>query len=261
MANLTVLPPVPQYEAVASGLAMLEKPVTVFSPPPIFPDGHVFALADLGSAGFLTYRVFALGGAEEVWDEDAKLWKPSAGLDVSTLKVTPFAPQDGAWQGVLVAAGKKDGAGVDVFLPTDSIYPNYFFRSRFTSMVDGAELFGLSAPSLSLRFISSQDAQLGGIRLGPGESAENATQVRLFLRNEFKIDIGWALIETVGGGTQVIIANQAGASVTMTTSGDIILSPAPGRNLQVDGPMLVETIYYHPADAAGNPVGIRKWLP
>ncbi len=247
MATLVVPVPTLQFDAVAPGLAALEKPVTVVSKPVALPDGTAITdqLVPM-TAGFFLYRQTPASAAAQIWNPDQKLWQTATDSLAATLKPKPLAYQKDqpAWQGVFVAAGEKGAveAGVN----------SYSFRTWFQAPFAGSTISGLSAPSAWLKFVSAQDAQQAGVKL---LSPETATQIQLFLRDSNKQLIGSVRLSNESGQAKIEISNSAGASVRITAQGDIEIQPANGRNIVLQGSLMAQNINYVPQGGAGT-----QWL-
>lgn len=262
MPTLNVPTPTLEFEAVAPGLAALEKPVEVRCGAPTFPDGSPFAEDDLGTAGFFVYRQQG-PATTELWSEGAKRWEPDPGAAVAGFKTRPLVfSQGGAapWRGPLVAAGQKDEGHQPQFQPTTADFPRYLFRAYFAASRKGQPFSGLSAPSAPVRFVGLLDAMRAGLGLGDGESPEDATLVRMFLRDANLQFAGLVEIRREGSSAVVEISNREAGSqramIRLKSNGDVEVEPAGGRHIVLSGPVL-----YQPADANGIPVGLKKYLP
>ena len=105
---------------------------------------------------------------------------------------------------------------------------------------------------------------MAGIEVGIGETPANATQVRLFLRNPARQTIGTVEIKRVGNESQLDIAqiDPSGtpkAVVRLLPMGDIVLEPAPTRNIILSAPVATSEIFYDPP--MGGPRGVIRLLP
>ena len=267
MATLTVPQPTLRFEAV-DGLAVLEKPVQVQTFQPTFSDGRVFGQDELGTAAFFTYRRQVSATLTEIWDEEAKQWKPEASVSLEGLKSTPFQFKQGEaspWQGMLIAAGKKDKDNQDQFQQSSTASPRYFVRSYFSVADKNAAVSGLSVPSAPFEFLSFADAMRGGLGFGANEKPENATQVKILLRGSGRRLIGSLEIKNVGDQAQIEISNRDGsgaqrALIRLLPGGDVLIQPAAGSAVVVAGPLNADRINFQPADVAGAAVGPKRWL-
>jgi hypothetical protein len=267
--------PIPTWKAgdPPSPLASLEKPVEVLGGPVTFANGQAFTAENLGKAGYFVFRQVLAGAVEEIWNESGKRWQAFIPGDLASLEPAAFAPQPGApltWKATLVAAGQQDAQKHAKFAKAAPAFPRYTLRAYFASMVgpaaaaplgaEAAVVSGLSAPSLPLRFTSIQDAAQAGLRMPEGQTPETAEEVRYFLRVN-GMDAGWVLLQHSGAGALVEVGNSAGARVRLLPTGDIVLQPAAGRRLFVEGALETDQVFYQPSNPAGNPVGPKRWLP
>lgn len=266
MPSLSVpLPTVKFDPAIPSqlNLAVLEKPVEIYSGNVTFPNGQPFEQTQQKVAGFFVYRQQA--GFAEIWDETAKLWKPDPGEALADLQPKPFAFKSGEsepWQGLFVPAGEKN----PVFEKQDTGF-KYFFRTYFVSNETTGSISGLSAPSVAINFIGILDAIRAGIKLGENQKPEDATEVELFLRNQSGRIIGSLAIFSEGDSARIEISNRDGASsgqraiIRLLPSGDVEIIPLPNRRVLMQGDLDVSRIFYQPANpVTGVPIGSKQWL-
>jgi hypothetical protein len=219
---------------LAGNLATLEIPVEFFSPGPLLPGGSAFNQEHLGKAGFFVFRRAAGSASDEIWDLKVKVWRPSTDPLLTHLEPSPllYKEETARWQGLLVAAGQKDKNDQDQFEKAALDFPRYFVRTFFAARNGAEPLAGLSGPSGTFRFVSLADTLKAGLRLGAGQTTENATQLTVFLR---------------GGG-----------EVRLLPSGDIELAPAPGRRIFLRGPLEAEEIFFQPGSPGSG--GLKRWL-
>ncbi len=238
---MVVPAPTLEYE----GDPALEKPVNLKFAGVKLADGSAFEESSLGSAGFLVYREKTSGAAQEVWDKDAKAWGTNEGA-----KGEDLAFKDGAWTGILVAAGKKDKDGKPQFEKNAGGFPRYLVAGVFADK-KGDKAVGPKSPPLA--FVSASDKNLIGVVAKDGEAPDAATQARFFLKADPSRTIG-----------QVRIENDATLAVeTFNGSGGVIASITIGPDgvirlkgkLVVDGDIEVGHVSY--LDAGGA----RKVLP
>ena len=330
MANLVVHPPVLKFETVTPGVAVLEKKFEVLDAAVAFPDGTPFLQENLGTAGFFTYRRKNAGSAVEILDEEAKEWKLETAVAVESLKPKPFLFKEGEpepWQGLMVAAGQKDKNEVDQFSKQTANFPEYFFKAYFSAEQAGVPVSGLSGPSPTVRFVGFTDASRAGIKLNEDGRPEDATEIHLFLRNAALQLIGSVEIRNVGGLAQLDVAKwdaaaspvsrirlntdgsievvskasnpSQSATIRLELTGDIVVTPAPGRVTRIGDALEVSgsggnmalscsgeltlaaskvnlltslslgagrtelhtgSVFYRPTDAAGNPIGVDQFL-
>lgn len=266
MASLSVpLPTVKFDPAIPSelNLAALEKPVEINCGNVTFPNGQSFEQSQQKVAGFFVYRQQA--DFAEIWDETAKQWKPDPGEGLGNLQAKPLAFKQGEsepWQGLFVPAGEKS----PVFEKEDTGF-KYFFRTYFVSNEKTGSISGLSTPSVAINFIGILDAIRAGIKLGKDQKPENATEIELFLRNEFSQIIGSVAIFNEGASARIEISNRDGASggqravIRLLPSGDIEIIPASNRRVFLQGDLDINRIFYQPANPlTGVPLGSKQWL-
>ena len=250
MSDLIVFAPEIVYEAVDPGLAMLEKPLIIRCAAVTGSGGAALGRDRFSAAGFLVYRQTAAGSSLEIWNENAKQWEPDPGGAPADQKPKPFAYQEGEtfpWQGLLVAVSQKDAAGLNQFQADTggSGYPRYSFRAFFASADKGSPTSVTSAPSQSIRFISLMDAIRAGIRVGEGQTPEDATEVHFFLRDSSRRVVGSVEIRADGGSARIEISNRSGAGaklavVRLLPAGDVEIQPPAGGKVQVLGALEVD---------------------
>jgi hypothetical protein len=75
------------------------------------------------------------------------------------------------------------------------------------------------------------------------------------------------MIREDAGAARIEIANFDGSSpstpravIRLLPTGDIELQPAAGREVKIGGSVSVGSVFYQPANPAGNPVGVKRWL-
>ncbi len=267
MPTLSVPIPQLEYEVVSPGLAALEEPLVVRCAAVTFPDGSVFDQRNLGSAGLYLYRQ-RTPGVTEIWNRGEKVWQPDPGTALGDLEPEPFIfkpEEEVPWQGLLVAAGRKDKNGVDQFQKATPEFPRYLFRAYFAAARNGSSYEGLSAPSASVRFVSMMDTIRVGLKVPEDQSPQDADEVAFFLRDASQQLLGTVKVKSEGGSARIEIANhQAGterAVIRLLPSGDVEIQPLPGGKLVVSAPLHAEQVFYQPSGAAGNPVGPKRWLP
>ncbi len=260
---MPLLVPIPtlSFESLpgSPNLTVLEKPLKVLGGAVTFADGKPFDQSQQAAAGFLIYRQQA--GLTEIWNEAMKLWFPASSTDVASLKPKPFAYQPGEanpWQGLLVPAAEQD----TTFKDAATGY-QYFVRAYFVSNASTGSLSGLSPPSAQVQFTSLLDSLRAGIKPRDGKKIDDTDEIQLFLRNANRQTIGSVLIREEAGAARVEISNFNGsgtpqAMIRLLPTGDIEIQPAAGREVKILGAMA--PLFYQPADAAGNPVGSKRWL-
>lgn len=236
--TLTVGKPTLDFEG-SGGAAFLEKPVTI-TIAPVGADAPA-----LSSYGVLPYRRLTSSSPSEVWDDGKKAWGSDPGTAVADLKPIQLAFKDGEaepWQGLIVAAGGKDGAGQPQFAKAVGGYPIYSFRGVFLEKETTMPTLGDASDNLS--FVAIADKNLAVIGPGPDEMPDAATMVRLILKDSALAEIGQVVIERNGATSEVTIANSAGASVVLKADGSIELNPASSRSIVVNGDLDAQKITY-----------------
>ena len=245
-----------------AGPPAIEKPITVNLGLVRYPDSVPLGPDDTRVVGLFVFR--GEPGSEQVWDEDAKVWK-SVPIDAGSLaSLTPIplmpakpdAPQP--WTGTLVAAGQKDASGSDRFTAAVSGTPRYRVRPFAKGVRGGQTYTGLGAASSDLLFTSAAENQRFAVELDPEDPA-SATRVRLTLKNASLTPAGFIEITTVGGQTLDIANCTASGSVLarirLTDAGDIRFEPGPGRRIILDGPLDAGEITFLPGGT-----GVRTTL-
>ena len=228
-------------------LTVLEKPIKVSCGVVTFSDGKTFEQSQQAIAGFFIYRQQV--GVTEIWNEEMKLWSPDPGTALTTFKPKPLAYQPSTpapWQGLLVPAAEKDTG-----FNTASSY-DYFIRIYCVSNPSTGSVSGLSPPSSRFKFTSLMNALRAGIKPRDGSRADDTEEIQLFLRNPNLQIIGSVKITSNGGSAQIDIQNQntSGnplAIVQLLSNGDIVLKPAIGRKVIVEGFLETGEITYTPS--------------
>jgi hypothetical protein len=251
MPSLTVPPPVLVLDPPA-GPPALEKPVTVVLSGLAYPDALAVAPNEARGIGALIYR--GVGGSEEVWDEANGTWV-AAPVDegaIAALAPLPFAPPTtpgGPWIGTLIAVGQEDATGNPRFEKAVVGVPAYRLRAVATAVRDGEAFSGISGPTGDLLFISSTEQQRFAVEFDTGQ-ASDAGRARLFLKNAALQPAGYVEIRAAGG-QEIEIANCTWsgtplARMTLSSDGDIHLTPASGRRIVLEAPLEAEEITYQP---------------
>jgi hypothetical protein len=264
MSPTLLVPPVfLTYEVYAPGVTFLEKPVTVICPLALFPDGTQFAMNHLagGKAGLFVFRQQSMGSELEVWDQKGPGWQKVSGADMGMLEPSPLNLQEGVWKGLLIAAGQKDSTGQEAFSKdAGGGYPRYTVQAYFKSTYAGNPISGMSPPSPPISFVSVLDANIAGIQTGEDETLQDATVVRLYLRNQAHRRLGLVEIRASGEKAEIEIKNftETGfqlAAVRLLDTGEIRLEPATFQKVIIDGDLETEHIVYR------NNSGLKVTLP
>jgi hypothetical protein len=150
---------------------------------------------------------------------------------------------DGLWQNVLVAMGQKDQTGLDKFATDRSSgLPTYFVHCLFSATdVDGAQHEGISPFSDEFTVYAPGELDRAGLVMEPEDKdITEATGIRLFLKDEDRsAERGAIAIRHQGGGFEIALT-VSGAGIRLGSGGDIQVSPATGRSLQVEGDVAVD---------------------
>lgn len=250
---LTATAPALAYEPVAPGVAALEMPLTV-SWDAVSLDGTALAPPDLSTFGLVTYRRLSAGALREVWAPQARTWLPDPGTDPRLAQPLAFrADQPRPWQGIVVAAGPTDRTGAAVFARGAAGFPSYAFAGVFvTPHGDVVQ----SPSSTAVSFAPLSDRNLMVLGPGDGEQPANATQARVLLRSPALATIGGLVVRRDSPGAEVTLSNAAGASVVLAPDGSILLRPASGRGVRIDGDVETGRVTYQPAGG-----GLKVTLP
>jgi hypothetical protein len=217
-----------------------------------YPDAHELTADDARVIGAFVYRG-AIGG-EEVWDHKNQQWVvPPIGLDaLATLKPLPFGPAPGEpapWKATLVAAGQKDKGGNPRYAKSITGTPVYRLRAFARAKRDGVEFQGLGAPTPDIQFVSATENQRFVVGFDT-DDVSTARRARVMLKNSALQPAGFLEIRATGG-QEVEVANcepsgNVRARITLTSTGDIRLTPAPGRRILLDGDLDAQHITYQP---------------
>ncbi|MEP6817666.1 MAG: hypothetical protein ABI873_19180 [Marmoricola sp.] len=242
-ATLLIPTPTLGYEPVTPGIAVLEKPVNL-SVGPVLLGGTPLAPVGLTASGYFTFRRATPSSPSEVWDSDHKAWVLDPAPDLAHLKATELAFTNQQWQGIVVAAGSTDAAGMPQFAKAVGGFPSYSFRAWFQTPTGSR---GVSAPSVALGFVGVSDRNLLIVGPAEGEKAEDATEARLALKDTSLHELGSVRIRRDSPGAAVMISNAAGGSVVLRPDGSIELRPAGGTRVRVVGELEADALYFRPS--------------
>lgn len=246
---LTVPDPALAYEPLAPGVAALELPLTVVFAP-VDRDGATLGLPDLATFGLVVRRRTGGGSLPEVWAPQTKQWLPDTGPDpVRSQPLAFITGQPQPWQGLVVAAGTVDAAGLPVFDQGVGGFPSYSFAGVFVTH-DGE--VGASGNSLAVTFAPVTDRNLMVIGPGDGEKPEKATKTRVQLRNTDLATIGGLVIDRATPGAEVTLGNSTGAFIVLRPDGSIELHPATDHKVIVVGDLETEKVTYRPSDGSSK---------
>jgi hypothetical protein len=255
---------VPALQLVpAAGPWPLEQPVQFTLPNFAFSDGAPVDEAAVRKLGAFVLRV---DGAEQVWNEQAQAWQAPPNDEAGWEALTPVAlsykkpAKDGEapWQGTWVATGLKDGSGANRYAKAAGGAPRYRLRPFALLQHAGRRHRGLGAPSAEVSFSSLEDSQRFTVAMEP-KSAQDCERARFVLKNASLAEAGWVEIRTQGGRQEVeVVKCDAGgnpvSSVLLADDGNIVLRPASGGRIVIDGEL--EARRYTRVDAAGGRVEV-----
>lgn len=233
---LSVPPPILSQEGSPATQFGAEKPFDLLCGPVVFDDGTLLTPENALQFGFLIYREI-LGGTTQVWDENSGTWKP----ENPPPELQSLFAMDGKWKSILVAIGAKDKAspsGQPKFA-TDRItqFPRYsakcFFKGRDAAKTEQS---GESSRSQSVEILALGEKDRAGLTITPAppKPLSEATHISLFLKDASLTERGRVLIEEQSGGF-VIELKANGASMKMSQQGEILLSPAAGQKVKING--------------------------
>ena len=100
---LKVARPTVEHEDAGGGAAALEKPATV-RVATVASNGTALGPPQLSAFGVFAYRRRMAGAALEIWDDNAKKWRPDPGAAVSGLGSTPLSfkeSQPTPWEAIV----------------------------------------------------------------------------------------------------------------------------------------------------------------
>ena len=223
MNALSVPVPTLEYEATASGTAVLEQPVKVTVAGPTL--GGLAQGSDQVKGALVVVRKVGPSAGEEHWDDAGKAWT-SWSADPAVSTGVAIAPGTTGWSGQVVPASGKDSAGAAQFDEAAGGYPVYSFCAAFEAL-DGSS-YGLSPTSATVAFTSLENAKRLVIGPATGEKATNATLAQVVLKDAAFVTIGEVLIRQSGSGATVTIQNSSGASIVLGTDGSITITPSGG---------------------------------
>lgn len=231
---------VPRPEVTVDGINgtqfVAEKPMKLTCGTVAFPDGSELVPEQAQRFGFRLFRKLSNGNME-VWDQAGEGW-----MSESTVpELESLAFMDELWQNMLVAMGQQDQGSCDKFATDRSSgFPKYHVRCLFSAIdADGTEHEGTSPASADFTVYAAGELDRAGLVMDP-EEITKATEIRLFLKDkELLAERGVVAIREQGGGFEIALT-AAGASVRINSSGDVQVSPATGRNVQMAGDVAVD---------------------
>jgi hypothetical protein len=236
--SLLVSIPKLQQDGNASSVLVSEKPIKLSCSPVTFPDGTNLSVLNQPKATFLIYRSLP-GGIQQVFDVPGKAW---------TIPGPSVAPQNlfwddisKSWQAVVVAIGNQDNS-----TPPNNIFetnpltgfPKYAAQCFFTG-VDSAGVLqsGQSLLSGPITILAPGQNNLAGLSMDPNDPTQ-ATDIYLFLKDSSYIEQGKVVISQDSAGFHVQLM-AGGASVVLSNSGQIVLSPSNSQPVKVNGDISV----------------------
>lgn len=240
---LKVARPTVEHEDAGGGAAALEKPATV-RVATVASNGTALGPPQLSAFGVFAYRRRMAGAALEIWDDNAKKWRPDPGAAVSGLGSTPLSfkeSQPTPWEAIVVAAGGQDADGQSQYARAAGGYPLYSFRAWFQTKEGRSALSEATDP---VRFVGVADRNLVVLGAGDDQKPEQATQARVGLKNPALQIVGQLLIERDTPGGRLSLANAAGASIVIRPDGAIEIRPAPGQKVIVAGALDAGPVTY-----------------
>lgn len=219
-----------------SSVLVSEKQITLSCSPVTFADGTPFTVLNQPTATYLIYR-FLAGGVQQVLDAQGKTW---------TTLSSSVAPQNlfwndkkKQWQAVIVAIGNKDNANPpnDIF-STDPIsgFPKYAVQCSFAGKDSNkTQQSGNSSLSAAVEILPPGQNQnnVAGIVMNPNDPT-TATEIYFFLKDSSLTERGRIALFQDPAGFHVRLT-AGGSSVVLSDSGEIVLSPSPGKSVQVNG--------------------------
>ena|ERR1700756_1135618 len=237
---MALLVPIPklQQDGNTSSVLVSEKPIRLTCSPVTFLDGTNLSVLNQPKATFLIYR-FLPGGIQEVLDVSGKTWTtPSPSVAPQNLFWDDKAK---SWQAVIVGIGNQDNSTPpNNIFETDALtgFPKYVAQCFFTG-VDSAGVLqsGQSLLSAPVIILAPGQNNLAGLSMDPNDPTK-ATDIYLFLKDNAFIEQGRIVISQDSAGFHVqLIAG--GASVVLSNSGQIVLSPSNSQPVQVNGDISV----------------------
>jgi hypothetical protein len=232
--------PIPQLkqDGNSSSVLVSEKPITLSCSPVTFPDGTILTGLNARTFTFLVYRTIA-GGVQEVWDPLGKNWT-SVSTTVQPQKLF-WNDKAQTWQAMIVAMGNTDSSGKATFGTDPSTgLPTYTAQCSFSGLDStGTQQVGQSPFSTPVTILAPGQNNLAGLTMDPQPpDPTTAKDIYLFLKDSTLTTQGQILISQDATGFHVqLIAS--GASVVVSSAGDIVLSPPIGQRVQVNGNIAV----------------------
>jgi hypothetical protein len=216
-----------------------EKPIMLSCGPVTFADGSVLLPEKIKKFGYFLFRRQSSGSAGEVWAEksgEPGAWVPD-GVRPEPLPLA-YEEKDKTWQMVLVAMGQKDKDGNNKFETRASGYPQYFVQCIFRGTDStGTEQEGTGPESRAVEIYAAGVNNLAGLALEPPDPV-TATEIRLFLKDQSLAEKGLVAIRKKDAGFEIDLSVN-GATIRLTNTGDIEVSPAPSKQVTISGGLTV----------------------
>jgi hypothetical protein len=239
----------PELTGKPAAAPQIEQPVEVKLAALHYPDGTQATDADAQVVGAYVYRV--ISGGEQLWNEKEQSWTdvPGDPSALPPLALTYKAGDPLPWQGMLVAIGMKDKDGNDRFATASGGEPSYRLRAYARFKRDDGDYAGLSVPSDAVSFVSAADTQRFKVDMQP--DPDTAQEVTLVLKNASLAKAGYVKISTTAG--QIVEIGNLDASgaplalVQLAADGSILLQPAAGKKIVLQGDLEAQRIRYQPS--------------
>jgi len=231
---LTVPIPTFQQDSGPATTLAADKPITLSCPPVTFADGTTLSPSTATAFTYLLFRE-SLGSGSEVWDSSAKTWRPAA----AAVNAQPLFWMKQTWQALLVAIGNNDSSGQPAF-QTDATtgYPVYGTQFFFTGTdAGGVQQSGQSLMSAPVAILAPGSQNLAGVAINPNDPTK-ATDLLIFLKDSSLTEQGYVRIFQDGSGFHVELFS-GGARVLVSNNGAIVLSPAAGQAVEINGSLAV----------------------
>jgi hypothetical protein len=208
------------------------KAITLTCSPVTFSDGTALDAQHASRSTYVLYRQPA-GSTLQAWNPATKSWQPA--------EPTPSGDtlffKDGAWTGLLVAAGKNDAAGNPLFDPTVSA--SYSVACMFAGTdAAGATESGTSSPSQSFMVMQPGADLRAGLSIEPQDPAE-AGELQIFLKDSSLATRATVTLTSSGGDYSVTLA-AGGARVEVSEDGTIALTPAASGTVHITGQLEID---------------------
>lgn len=225
--TLTIPQPIVAQDGATGTELAAAKPITLTCSPVTFADGTVLDLQHASHPTYVLYRHPA-GSTLQAWNPAGKSWQaadPAPSGDTLFLK-------DGAWTGLLIAAGKNDAAGNPLFDP--AVSASYSVACMFAG-TDAAGVIdsGASPRSHSFTVIQPGADHRAGLAIVPQDPAQ-ATEIQIFVKDSSLATRATVTLSGSGGEYSVTLA-AGGARVELAENGAISLTPASPAAVRVSG--------------------------